>query len=241
MPWIREQWGSVDTDYYVGVKTSSTYANLTADSQSSKLSVDEVQQSLYTHVGSRIRHLEVLEEDHLARPGYWHYAPMFASMQRVLYACLIAISKGSQYDWVVLQRTDVLLGPDPSSLTQILPDRPEASSVWTVNGNMPQIYGEARSGGVYDMLLAGSPQAMNLLISGTFEATTNAKTTDWKKFFFTGPNVFLRSCADQANLNLENLRVAVAVVRPGQHLNIPVFQSFEHHRRFWIESHKGMS
>jgi hypothetical protein len=82
---------------------------------------------------------------------------------------------------------------------------------------------------------------MSLLIAGTFEATSCATLQDWRKFMFTGPNVFLRKCADQANLKLERLRAEVAIVRPNADLGVPVFNSFEYHDKFWRTNHKGMS
>lgn len=241
LPWIQEQWASADTDYYVNVKVGNTYGNLPTRIDVADHLVSDVQSSVSRHLGDRVRHLQVQTEDPLTKLGYWHYAPMFASMQRALYSCLRAVAKGAHYDWVVLQRPDVLVGPEVRSLDK-LPVRPlDDISILTVDSHMNQIFGEARSGGVHDMLLAGSPAAMNLLIAGTFEATVGATLQDWQKFFFTGPNVFLRQCADQANLRLVSFRSIVAVVRPTADLTIPVLQSFEYHRKFWTSSHKGMT
>jgi hypothetical protein len=203
--------------------------------------VDHVRESVFSHLKDKVKDLQVQTEDPLTTPGYWHYAPMFSSMQRALYSCLRAVTTGAHYDWVVLQRPDVLIGPEVRSLHKLTSHVPDSTSIFTVDTHMSQIFGEARSGGVHDMLLAGSPAAMNLLIAGTFEATAGATLQDWQKFFFMGPNLLLRKCADQANLRLAPLRAAVAVVRPTADLTQSVFNSFEYHRKFWTSIHKGMT
>jgi len=241
LPWIREQWASADTDYYVNVKRGSTYGNLSTKIDVEDHDADDIRDSVRTHLGDKVKDLQVQTLDPLTTPGYWHYAPMFSSMQRALYSCLRAIAEGERYDWIVLQRPDVLIGPEVRTLDK-LPIRPlDDTSIFTIDGHMGQIFGEARSGGVHDMLLAGSPAAMNLLIAGSFETTAGATLQDWQKFFFTGPNMLLRKCADQANLKLLNLRATVAVVRPTADLALPVFSSFEYHRKFWTYVHKGMT
>ncbi len=241
LPWIREQWSFAEADYYVNVKADNTYSNL-KEYPASKSDTDAIKDSVLSHLDSSIRHLSIQEQDPLTEPGYWHYAPMFRSMQRALYGTLRqAIAAGIEYDWLALQRTDVLIGPGTGTLQRALPSRPYESDIWTINPNMGQISGEARSGGVHDMFLIGKPQAMSLLVAGTFEATACATLQDWRKFFFTGPNVFLRKCADQANLNLPRLNAEVAIVRPNADLEISVFKSFGYHDKFWRANHKGMS
>jgi hypothetical protein len=240
LPWIREQWSFADAVYYVGVKTDNTYANL-KEYSASALDIKSVKDSVFTHLKPLVMHLSIQEQDPLTGPGYWHYAPMFRSMQRILYSALRhSVASGIEYDWIVLQRTDVLIGPGINTLKRAIPSRPHESDIWTINPSMGQIKGEARSGGVHDVFLLGSPQAMSLLVSGTFEATAGATVQDWRKFFFTGPNVFLRKCADQANISLQRLNAEVAIVRPNADLEIPVFKSFEHHEKFWRTNHKGM-
>lgn len=241
LPWIREQWASTDVSYYVNVKVGNTYGNLLNSPRVDAHSADSIADSVFHHLGDKVKHVQVQTEDPLTTPGYWHYAPMFSSMQLSLYRALRHVAEGHHYDWIVLQRPDVLIGPEVRSLDK-LPIRPlDDTSIFTVDPHMSQIHGEARSGGVHDMLLAGSPAAMNLLIAGTFEATAGASLQDWQKFFFMGPNLLLRRCADQANLRLVPLRATVAVVRPTSDLTVPVLNSFEYHRKFWTSVHKGMA
>lgn len=241
LPWIKEQWASADADYYVNVKVGNTYGNLTSEIDVADHAAEDIRESVTLHLGDHVRSLQIQTEDPLTTLGYWHYAPMFSSMQRAVYSCLRSIAEGSQYDWIVLQRPDVLIGPEVRSLRRLLSHPLDETSIFTIDTDMGQIFGEARSGGIHDMLLAGSPAAMNLLVAGTFEVTAGATLQDWQKFRFIGPNLLLRQCAYQANLRLALFRATVAVVRPTADLTNPVFQSFEYHRKFWTSVHKGMT
>lgn len=241
LPWIVEQYKFGDAKYYAHVKTYSTYAN-TVGSKPDVKSKDKIEAVLRSHLGNDLSYLAIVDYDEerlVPKKGHWHYAPMFSSMQQAAYAAFKA-NASTNVDWVVLQRLDVLIGPQPDTLSsRLFSQPPDLHTVYTINANM-RFEKEGGQHGIHDVYLAGSLQSMNLLVAETFPATANPQATDWQRFAFEGPNVFLRKAAQTCGLHVRQLPVEMAIVRPTADLATPAFQSFKHHESTWHQDHKGM-
>ena len=240
LPWIAKQYEFADVSYFVHTKTYSTYTN--TDVGYKDYSARSIENSVTKYLKG-VRSLEVIcrqDEKFVPKNGHWHYAPMFSSMQRAAYAFFDTPDYES-FDWVVLQRLDSLVGPVVGSFGQKFSLHPTTDTLYVMDRNM-RFSLEANQRGLHDLLIVGKPHVVNLLVAETFQATANPKHTDWQRFAFEGPNVFLRKCANACGHRVEDLAgLEIALVRPDADLDrFPVFDSFEHHKSFWIKNHKGM-
>jgi hypothetical protein len=239
LPWIKQQFEFADVDVYAHLKSYNSFTNQVVPSNS-EFQEGHIEEKLGALFGTSVKYVHVLhrhDNPFLAR-GVWHFASLFASIQASVYRALLYADK---YDMIVAQRTDVLIGPTTRALASVWPSSVNERDLWVIDNNMGQIKGEARSGGLHDVFFMGSPGAMNLLVADTFRATCNVSNSDWMKFQFMGPNLFLAQSAHKANLQVHNLGTGFAIVRPNADLSVPVEQSFHYHQKFWVENHKGMN
>ena len=241
LPWIRKQYAFADADYFIHTKVSSTYPNTEVEEPLRYVYPEDVHRSIRNELGLLVKTCRILsvgEEKQTPDRGHWHYAPMFSSMQHAVYAALGAYAT-TPYDLIIAQRLDMLVGPFVESVAEAAKNYTRPHTVFTVNPEM-RFMNEGMQAGIHDVFLAGTPAAMNLLVAGTLEATAFPRTTDWQRYLFEGPNVFLRKAAATAGLHVGHARVGFALVRPNADLSRPALESYAYHEKFWSTNHRRL-
>lgn len=170
--------------------------------------------------------------------GYWVYARLMWSMNRAFWLYQQWAKHNPPLDFLILTRLDELVGPHPQALIDwILSDDKNVYHVYSNISNM-RFYQQEFGLGIGDLLLAGSPFAINGLLSYCMKTLTVEHEAGWTRWRH-GPNIMLNDAAHESSLSVGHVPLPVALVRPNADLSIPVMDSFHYHEKFWLSNHKG--
>jgi hypothetical protein len=240
MPWLKEMVISTDNvkSVFCSTKIMNTYPNSIEDLEKVVTPPDKARATLVkTFPGIELDLSLTVHKALDPNRGYWHYARMIWSMNKVLQMYNVWAKDHGDVDLIVLSRLDSLIGPQPTSLgSWFRHQKPKYRHLWTCPGTM-HFSGSELGVGLGDLLLIGTPMSINSLLSYSLECLSTRPRLGWATYRH-GPNLLFKRAADASSLLTYPLPVRIALVRPNADLSIPVFDSFEHHAKFWTDNHK---
>lgn len=174
------------------------------------------------------------------KKGYWHFSRLFWALNHSLQFYNSWARTHEDVDLLILSRPDCLLGPTPDYFRRWVRSLElHKYDLFTAPGVMKFNTAADYGLGIGDFALAGSPFALNMLLSNTIGAVVRASVDDHRRYHF-GPNIYLKHALDDSGLHHQTIPLNVALVRSSADLSLPVLESFNYHEDFWKSDHKGI-
>jgi len=223
----------IQVDYFCDLKNSSFCANDIGSQNINhgNLVINEIK-NLYNPKNSALTPAQLDEKISKDKPAT---STMFSSMCRTVEMKeQYEIENSFVYDFVFLQRYDLLVGPHVTSLREMF--HKSGVQPFCLYGGVTNLrfINESFRGGFYDFIVWGDSFSIDALCSRLYQNWAVNDYTQLVSEYSLGPNTYLSNAACDAGLLYQPLPLSFALVRETANLSIPIFDSFSYHETFWV-------